>query len=965
MWPDPYVRHMQCNVCQSWRLLEDDLYCSWCGATLLDLDLSLDVPYLYVGDPPGPLALTVKHAGAFGAIKLERVESDQQWLKVETGRLPRALEEVLLRHGEQLIVPLKGDAQHLPDDYHLARLTVHSSVGARDLTLQAAPKPKLDKVSTGGDHIVLLDNLRDERLTGYLAIARGVVTVDELRTDVSWATAQPVNNAPPPYLLDARGNNRLEFAFSVDERLLLQDIMSVGGKFPVDKTGNLIVKYSRLEPERIYPFHIKCFLPPMLRVPQDEAGGIKLEVFTGQRGELELTLQNGDSDETGRADLRIEEIKCDAPWLQPTSQIAYPLVIRSGQFQQVTFSANAEGLAEDSHHAKFTFLTNTPGPDRQKDIFIEVEVKRLAEFEGVVAIDFGTTNSCCAFLSPLGRSGLIPIDDDQGSQTPTVASSTILYNDLFETGKYYEIGSRAYSVSFDPAYSYSAVRQVKRRLGRTDPYKIRFRSDLDKWAHYLPREVAADILRRILEKAEQRLKSKIRSCTISHPSRFSLRQIDDLKAALISCGIEEGQITTVHEPVGAALHFIRQDEALDGYEKYHLMVYDMGGGTTDITLLRVANVRQPGGITTIVPEVLGTTGDPRLGGEDVTDSVMLLMHQKCEKVLREKHPAATTCVVPFDAKSFTDPRRKSLAQENRNSLRRLAEAVKIAVSAHGEEHREVLRKNPLIDGVNYSLKLPEQFTLAAIVDNEIKPAELFQYVKCIPRRAEIDEATRPRLDGVVELMKRLAGNNGVKAPEVILLTGKSSALPVVRSVIQEAFKESKLVMPPDSKECVVRGACQLSDETPEAKVSVQFEQKSHLGSTTSRLGISVNEAGRHMFHQLIDAGVPIGEGIRVKIERVQLKNRRTRINILENTSAVEDKLSINDEDNRNIEELKSFKLESRLVEWERAHGRVISDQEIRSAEIELHLTPKLALRLVAKIPGITEEFEFEAEYGGW
>lgn len=953
---------MWCETCLDWELNETDSYCSWCGATLMDVELTLDASYLYAGDPDESLSLTVRHAGAsgFGSIELEGIRSDQPWLTVHA----EELEGVTLESGSQVVARVEAGVRRLDEGYHVARIFVTSSVGEREVVLEAVPRPKLDKFSTGGEHTVLLDNVHDEKLTGYLAVSEGVVTVESLSTDVDWAEVEPVGGIKLPHTVDARRNNRFEFEFKVDEQSLLQNAISSGGKFPLDRKGNLIVKYARLEPERKFAFYVKCFRPPSL-VVKEEFSPIRLEVFTGRRGEQGLTLQNGDENETGRADLQVLEIKTDVSWLQPTSPITYPLTIPSGQYHQVTFAVVAGEVGEGSRHAKLTFVTNTPGVERQKDLYMEVVVKPMPVFDGVVAIDFGTTNSCCAFTERDGRQGMIPIDDDRSVGKPTTASSTILYKDLFENGeKDYEIGSRAYKLSFDPAYAFSGVRQVKRRLGRTDRYDIRFVNDPDKRESYLPREVMTDILRRILDRAEEKLKGQIKSCTVSHPSRFSLRQIGDLTAAFVACGIAEDDIRTIHEPVAAALNFIQQEEVTSKYQKYNLMVYDFGGGTTDVTLMRVENVRKPNGVVEVIPVVMGATGDPWLGGEDVTDIVMRLTYERCESILRDRYPQAVSHVIPIEVERFNDQRRKRLAQANRNRMREWAEALKIAIAEFGDDHEKLMGKSFEVDGV--TLHLPFQVTLPVIVDNEIKESEVFRHQDVIPRQDEIDKQLRPKIADVIELMKRLAKNNNVASPEFILLSGKSSAMPVVEATIRENFPDSEVRRPTDLKECVVKGACNYTEaEESFVKVRVRFSHKGGLTATTSRLGIGLTETdGSRVFYQLIDAGMPIGEaGLKVIAEGAGLASRRAHISILENTG-LDDRRWIRDRENPNITTVKTFRLEPKLVEWERVHGRQIGEQEITDARIELEVTPNLKIKLIARIPGVDEPLEFEADYGG-
>ncbi len=954
---------MFCKSCQTWEFAAEDVHCSWCGATLVDAHVSFDAAYIYTGAYDLMLTLTVKHTGAIGTVELGTVEASTVWVQVDS----TGLEGKSLESGEEVSLPVRVDTRGLPpDDYHQVEILVQTSVGERSVTLESVPKPKPE--ASLGEYTVLLDRQPDERVTGYLSLTRGMATVTQISTDAPWARVTLSDKVSLPHRLDARANLPLEFKLDIDEVYLLTAIEQGLESPPITYKANLVVEYAELTPPREYPFYVKCFLPPLLKVPEaEEQNNVRIEVFTGRRAEVDLTLRNGEEGEgEGRAELQILDILVEKNWLQPTSPLTYPINIPSGGYLHVTYTVQTDLIGEGSHLTKLTFLTNAPGEGRQKEYFVEAFVRQMPDYDGVVAIDFGTTNSCCAFLDKSTRHGLIPIDEP-GSGKQTVASSTILYHDLFETGeKDYEIGGNVYAISFHPAATFSAVRQVKKRLGSSEPYSIIFYKAPDKRASYLPSEVATDILKRILERAEGVLKKRISSCTISHPSRFSIRQIEDLKSALTACGVKK--VKTIHDHVAAALDFIRRGDVADGREQYHLLVYDFGGGTTDVTLLRVRRAQHPmQNLSIITPKVLGATGDPLFGGENVTDIVMTLGHEKCEQMLRDRYPNATNFLIPFYAENFkNNERRRRLAHENRNKLRRWAELSKIAIVTYGDAHMERLKERDrvtdkgVIDGVNFRLLMEDYLQLEAIVDNEIKK-ESFAHRDIVPTLGELDIKLRPAIEGIVELVEGWAVNLGVKSPDVILLSGKSSALPVVRELMAGRFPQAKVEMAGELKECVVRGACQLSVRDPHEGVRVKLDH-STLSATTSRLGIAVWAAdGQGKFKEIIGAGVPIEEqGLRRAITDVSLE-RDTEIRLLENTGAGS-KLVINNLENQHIKELKVFSIDSKLSEWERAHNKHISPEELEAAEIELEVTPNLTVRLVARVPGVGEPLEFEAQW---
>ena len=948
---------MLCKNCHLWETRDSDSYCSWCGAALLNLSLAFDREYLHVGDPIDGLTLTLTHSGTVGHIEIHAIESSQPWLAPQTdGLVP-----VELQVGGTLEVPVKVDLIGLKDTYHGVIVTVRSSVGQREIKIEVSPKPRF-QIITGDTHSVLLDDVSDETMRGYLSVVQGIVTVESLTTDVlQWASVTPISPATLPCKLDQRFNNRLEFQFKVDEKYLLEDAQRRGQRLPAQYNGSLVVKFAEFEELRKERFRVDCLLPPKWNVPEAEERRLKVEAFIDRRRELDLTVQNGERDEPGRADLCIHNIEIDAPWLQLSGAVAYPLNIASGRYHGLTLNILTKNLSEGTHSAKITFLTNIPGVTKE-EIFIDIDVRQMPVFQGVLAIDFGTTNSCCAFLNEFGEVELIPIGEP-GDGIQTTVSSTILYSNLFDDNvKDYSIGSRAYEVSFQSTFS--AVRQVKRLLGTANPLEIIFLENPAKHAHYLPRQIATDILHRIIERAEEHVGGRIVSCTLSHPSRFSLGQLADLKEAVKACGIDK--IRTVHEPIGAALDFIRGKEIREGYDQYHLMVFDFGGGTTDITLMHVKNEHQADQLRTkITPEVLAATGDRWLGGENVTEMIMDLAVTRCEELLKARNPDALNVVVPYNSENFNSQHRKSLAKENRNFLRSWAEAAKIAVSTYGDDHQREFKKTgrEIIDGVNLKSRLPQSFELAVIVDNVVTINEEFFHDDVVPRQGEIYDQLRPKLEDMADLMQRMAEHHGIRQPDIILLSGKSSALPVVEEVIKSFFPSSRIARPRNLKECVVRGACQFFNPDP-GPVYIQF--KGAKTAMTSRLGLRINDpdTSQSSFSPVIDAGVPIGdEGLKRRVFGVRV-DRDTQIRILENTSAKENWLSKNGKWNRNITELKVSSIDPRLTEWEKKHDRTITDLELENATVELVVTPTLTVKLIVSVDGMDEPLEFEAEWGG-
>jgi hypothetical protein len=282
--------------------------------------------------------------------------------------------------------------------------------------------------------------------------------------------------------------------------------------------------------------------------------------------------------------------------------------------------------------------------------------------------------------------------------------------------------------------------------------------------------------------------------------------------------------------------------------------------------------------------------------------------------------------------------------------------VKIALSRYADLIYERINERRLPPESN--------LMLGTIIENEVKQFEVFRNEDVVPSEEELNDALRPKVEEVIGMMKRLAINNNIPAPDIIILLGKSSALPIINETIKRCFPKSKIQFPPELRENVVLGAYQLLSVDLESEVCFNLGINFHKSATTSRLGIRVNEAGRLRFREIIDVGIPIPiEGIRRIIKGIVMK-RNSHILILENTG-LNDELIINGQENPNINMLKRFYLERRLDKWEKEHGTQISDQRIFDTEIELEVTYFLDVHLLARIPGIKEAMEFEPVFMQW
>ena len=204
----------------------------------------------------------------------------------------------------------------------------------------------------------------------------------------------------------------------------------------------------------------------------------------------------------------------------------------------------------------------------------------------IIGIDLGTTNSCVAVMEG-GKPVVIP--NQEGSRTtPSVVAFT-------KTGERL-VGEPAKRQAVTNADR--TIASIKRHMG-TD-YKVTIDGK-----SYTPQEISAMILQKLKADAEAYLGEKVTEAVITVPAYFNDAQRQATKDAGKIAGLEVKRI--INEPTAAALAY-----GLDNEKEQKIMVYDLGGGTFDVSLIEIGDG---------VIEVLSTNGDTRLGGDDFDNRI--------------------------------------------------------------------------------------------------------------------------------------------------------------------------------------------------------------------------------------------------------------------------------------------------------------------------------------------------------
>lgn len=343
----------------------------------------------------------------------------------------------------------------------------------------------------------------------------------------------------------------------------------------------------------------------------------------------------------------------------------------------------------------------------------------------VIGIDLGTTNSCVAVME--GGEPVVITNAEGTRTTPSVVAFSKNNERLVGA-----VAKRQAATNVDRTIS-----SIKREMGTN--YRVR----IDR-KEYSPQEISAFILMKLKKDAESYLGESVSQAVITVPAYFNDAQRQATKDAGRIAGLEVMRI--INEPTSAALAY-----GLDHGQAQKIMVYDLGGGTFDVSLIEIGDN---------LIEVLATAGDNHLGGDDFDERLtdyIVDTYKKQEKVNLAKDPVAL------------------------QRVRDAAEEAKKALSSQ------------MITTIN----LP----FITTVRNEPKHLEMEI------TRAMFNELTRDLVDRTEEPVRRALSDAGVSTSELgmVLLVGGSTRIPAVQDKVRQITgKEPSRNMNPD--ECVAIGA---------------------------------------------------------------------------------------------------------------------------------------------------------------
>lgn len=352
----------------------------------------------------------------------------------------------------------------------------------------------------------------------------------------------------------------------------------------------------------------------------------------------------------------------------------------------------------------------------------------MSKSKKILGIDLGTTYSCVAYINEYGQAEVIPNAEGERT-TPSV---------VWFDGKRAVVGQEAKTMA--NIHPESVCSFVKRNMGNDD-----FTFDIDGVC-YTPEHVSSIILRKLVQDASEFLGEKVTDVVITCPAYFFVKEREATKRAGEIA--ELNVLRIVNEPTAAAFAYgIKPNKAV---QEQHVLVYDLGGGTFDASIVHLSEK----GV-----EVLCTDGDHQLGGKDWDDRLV----QHLSKCFEEKtnRPDIEDMEFYYDVLQKAEQCKKQLTDRK---------AAKTTLSYQGDQ------------------------------------------VSVETTREEFESMTEDLLGRTVDLVRKLLGiarNKGCAKIDQVLLVGGSSRMPQIVNRLRKEFSLEPQIFEPD--EAIAKGAATIGN----------------------------------------------------------------------------------------------------------------------------------------------------------
>ena len=819
-----------CNV--GWEIFAHERHCGYCGCATFDFSVRWQEEPLF-----------------YSPIKNDTATREVTLLVENTGSCPMTFQPIQTKHqlvdaayaqpfkvnaGQSAAIAIRVDAGKLtlqPEDIRVRVQEAFSNLEEKSVPLRALPEPAFK----------LLPNPSVARYR------KGTETMDiELRVEVTRSQFDISRVQFSPGKIESvrfmkgrykEGDAAKRLRLVVDCRKLRDGVNEENLDFELRGLAELITQTVRIQAE-VEPEPPKLFVPKAM-----------LEITQERERTHTLTLQN-----QGESLLKIQEIDIEGqPGLVSLPDVKYPIEIEGGRHKNVEVSICGVGIEPGAYPIEFTITSNCETSPRYRDKLLNVTVEKLEEYPQYVAIDFGTTNSCCAYIDvDTYEPRLIPLGGEAGS--PEIMPSTIVYHSRPTNETSYSVGSAAenYRTSeIDGAYY---IASVKRWLG------YQWHRQFPRELELQPRDVAADILKHIITAAEAHLDTLITRCVATYPTMFTLQQREDLRLAFEKNGTTE--LILIDEASAASIGTVFQHREKPLRDNFKLMVYDFGGGTIDIVLSQVTNT---GNEIQIEPLVRG--GNPKYGGDDVTQAIVDFILDECGKQIRRVNPDTLFDIPYLKRRKIPQPSGEPAvdkATRENAFVYKTAEEMKRELSEKSEVTSRFLGHLQVKVGDNVSMLenlLRKQQTRAAPrIGNDGSTLETLTQPEMNVElsREQLQTLIQPDLNQTFVAIDEMLAECGSAPPDIVVLAGQSSKMPLVKEMMDAHFQEKyqtrvDIHLAEHPKACVVIGAAQFSlSQTMPGRGRIR---PVNVERTRARLGVvKLSSGGKPVFDEIIPQG---------------------------------------------------------------------------------------------------------------
>jgi len=809
-----------CPRCKRWEVHPDDLYCGLCGNLLLSVSVQPQELVLLAGLNPAR-RLVLSNDGPRPVELRFRLEGGKavSWLLVEEA-------PVRVEAGKKASVKVSLAEGLLPEDLTVRTFGLRCEIDGDSrkalpvrVTVKSGPKPEL---------------VAPEIRFGSIAEGKSATKAIQIRNrgglpfkikEVLPEGSGQLSVEVPPGAFPLRGDPESP---PVAIPVTWDTSREEGADTDPEKRGFRILFENDL-PDLFAAARAWTYKQDLVPDPK------KIEIkpaFQKHRFFRKIDLEN-----RGTVDLVIRSIEVDQPWVKLlTEPTAFNLLAREAESNPEQTSTTAdpalpkvtglytlylmltpENLPAGPHQAKLTIRGN----DREllREIPVELEVLEPQEYDDHIGIDFGTTNSVICFRHPVTQELSLVEDAELGTEKiPWLIPSVLVFTRSTEQ---YVIGREARRQM--AVYPENTVRSVKRLLGSGTEHEFFGKMITTS-------DVAKLLMQRLIELTEVSIHRetgvyyKIQRAIVTVPANFYDRQIRGILNACEGAGLwiedtsvgyegngsgnagtsAEGREIILDEPAAAALLYVNHLEKagatadLQGKirdEKgMHLLVYDHGGGTLDVS---VAQIRQRED-EQFELTVKSTAGDNTVGGESIDLKIMDFLLKRVSQMVEGFD--ASLISIPYSELKTRQEKEQwsgitfSDVLSARILWKDMAEAVKIDLSElkSTEVHLEGGALIRVEDGDIIEIPQPK--------------------AKVEISRDDIEKLIQDALVRAAEVVQTALDTAGVEASDLdyVFHTGRQSLMPAVREGLRSVLTEFPLtrhIVDQDLlKVCVAKGA---------------------------------------------------------------------------------------------------------------------------------------------------------------